>query len=73
MRTRFAVLLFAFTFSTHAQAQEGHLGASHDKWHQSFYNALQRPDGKGPMAKARVATSPTVVRLPAARSTTTTR
>jgi hypothetical protein len=25
----------------------GHLGAGHDKWHQSFYNALQRPDGKG--------------------------
>jgi hypothetical protein len=47
MRPRFAVLLFALTFSAHAQAQEGHLGAGHDKWHQSFYNALQRPDGKG--------------------------
>ena len=47
MRPRFAVLLFAFSFSAHAQAQEGHLGAGHDKWHQSFYNALQRPDGKG--------------------------
>jgi hypothetical protein len=47
MRPRFAVLLFALTFSAYAQAQEGHLGAGHDKWHQSFYNALQRPDGKG--------------------------
>src|SRR5262249_38111069 len=39
--------LLALTFSAHAQAQEGRLGAGHDKWHQSFYNALQRPDGKG--------------------------
>jgi len=46
---RFAVLLFALTFSAtfSAHAQEGHVGAGHDKWHQSFYNALQRPDGKG--------------------------
>ena len=43
----FAVLLFALSFSAHPQAQEGHLGAGHAKWHQSFYNALQRPDGKG--------------------------
>ncbi len=24
-----------------------HVGYSHDEWHQGFYNALQRPDGKG--------------------------
>jgi hypothetical protein len=47
MRPRFAVLFFALTFSAHSQAREGQLGAGHDRWHQSFYNALQRPDGKG--------------------------
>ena len=45
MRCHFAILLFALTFSAHAQ--EGHLGSGHDKWHQSFYKTLQRPDGKG--------------------------
>jgi hypothetical protein len=45
MRPAFIVLLF--TLIAPANAQEGHLGAAHDKWHQSFYNALQRPDGKG--------------------------
>jgi hypothetical protein len=39
------VLFLALSFS--AYAQEGHLGSGHDKWHQSFYSSLQRPDGKG--------------------------
>ena len=49
MRPSFAVLLFTISFSApfSAHAQEGHLGMGHEKWHQSFYNALQRPDGKG--------------------------
>jgi hypothetical protein len=34
-------------FIGHAAAQEGHIGAGHDQWHRSFYNTLQRPDGKG--------------------------
>ena len=34
-------------FIGYAAAQEGHIGHGHDKWHQGFYNALQRPDGKG--------------------------
>jgi hypothetical protein len=42
------VLALAFTvFIGYAAAQEGHIGHGHDKWHQGFYNALQRPDGKG--------------------------
>ena len=28
-------------------AQEGYLGTGHEKWHQSIYYGLQRPDGKG--------------------------
>ena len=24
-----------------------HVGYGHEEWHQGFYNALQRPDGKG--------------------------
>ena len=31
-----------------ARAQEGYLGHSHEKWHQSFYQYLQRPDTKTP-------------------------
>jgi hypothetical protein len=46
MRPRFAVLLFALTFSSHAQAQEGHLGAGHDKWHQSFLQRLAAARGQ---------------------------
>src|SRR5262249_48707549 len=42
MRPGFIVLLFALS-----HAQEGYLGSGHDKWHQSFYRMLQRPDGKG--------------------------
>jgi hypothetical protein len=45
MRPGFNAMLFAVSFPAHAQ--EGHLGSGHDKWHQSFYNMLQRPDGKG--------------------------
>jgi hypothetical protein len=45
MRPGFIVLLFALSFPAHAQ--EGYLGSGHDKWHQSFYRMLQRPDGKG--------------------------
>jgi hypothetical protein len=45
MRPGFIVLLFALSFA--AYAQEGYLGSDHDKWHQSFYSMLQRPDGKG--------------------------
>ena len=29
-----------------ARAQEGHLGHDHEKWHQSFYQTLVRPDTK---------------------------
>ena len=28
-------------------AQDGKFGHDHEKWHQSFYMTLQRPDGKG--------------------------
>jgi hypothetical protein len=45
MRPGFIILLFALSFA--AYAQEGYLGSDHDKWHQSFYSMLQRPDGKG--------------------------
>ena len=45
MRPGFIVLFFALSFPAHAQ--EGYLGSGHDKWHQSFYRMLQRPDGKG--------------------------
>ena len=31
-----------------ARAQEGYLGHSHEKWHHSFYQYLQRPDTKTP-------------------------
>ena len=44
------VLLPALTFPTltvPARAQDGMLGHGHEKWHQSFYMTLQRPDGKG--------------------------
>ena len=42
----FQIVLF-FALSLPVDAQEGHVGSGHDKWHQSFYNTLQRPDGKG--------------------------
>ena len=44
---RAALIVLFFTSSFPAHAQEGHLGSGHDKWHESFYNMLQRPDGKG--------------------------
>jgi hypothetical protein len=31
-----------------ARAQEGHLGHDHEKWHQSFYQNLRRPDTRTP-------------------------
>src|SRR6266545_1626346 len=45
MRVEFIVLLSALALPVYAQ--DGHLGHGHDQWHQSFYNTLQRPDGKG--------------------------
>ena len=44
---RGASIVLFFALSLPVDAQEGHLGSGHDKWHQSFYNTLQRPDGKG--------------------------
>lgn len=29
-----------------AMAQDGHFGQQHEKWHQSFYQTLVRPDTK---------------------------
>jgi hypothetical protein len=34
--------------SVEARAQDGYLGHDHDKWHQSFYQKLQRPDTRTP-------------------------
>ena len=39
--------LTCFALPMPAEAQDGHLGHGHEKWHQSFYMTLQRPDGKG--------------------------
>jgi hypothetical protein len=39
--------LLCVVFIGFASAQEGHIGHGHEKWHQGFYSALQRPDGKG--------------------------
>jgi hypothetical protein len=44
---RGALMGIFFMLSLPVDAQEGHLGSGHEKWHQSFYNTLQRPDGKG--------------------------
>jgi len=44
------ILLPALSFATMtvpAHPQDGMLGQGHEKWHQSFYMTLQRPDGKG--------------------------
>ena len=41
-------LAFALTlFIGYAAAQEGYIGHDHDKWHESFYRTLKRPDGNG--------------------------
>ena len=37
-------LYFALTVS--AQAQDGHLGHGHSRWHDGFYKQLIRPDAK---------------------------
>jgi hypothetical protein len=42
-----SLALFLILSSFPVDAQEGYLGTNHEKWHQSFYHALQRPDGKG--------------------------
>src|SRR5437660_3856914 len=41
------LMLLVITAAVPAYGQEGHLGHGHDTWHQSFYNTLARPDGKG--------------------------
>jgi hypothetical protein len=41
-------VVFAVFWFMPAHAQEGHLGQGHEKWHQSFYQYLQRPDTKTP-------------------------
>src|SRR5436190_6943087 len=40
-----SIALAVFSTGT-ALAQDGHFGRQHDKWHQSFYQTLVRPDTK---------------------------
>jgi len=44
---RGALIVIFSMLSLPVDAQEGHLGSGHEKWHQSFYNTTQQPDGKG--------------------------
>jgi len=41
-------IVFALLWLQTARAQDGHLGQGHEKWHQTFYQKLQRPDTKTP-------------------------
>jgi hypothetical protein len=38
---------FSLFLCVSAAAQDGHHGAGHDSWHQSFYSKLRRNDGQG--------------------------
>ena len=41
------------------RGQDGYLGGyDHDKWHQSFYQKLQRPDTRTPCCNSRIAAPP---------------
>ena len=42
-----SIFILMLAFLKAAWAQDGHIGHGHDKWHQSFYDTLQRPDTKG--------------------------
>ena len=46
-RTQVLGALLSISFALAAQAQDGHLGHGHDKWHGAFYQKLKRPDAKG--------------------------
>src|SRR5438094_5971468 len=39
-------IVLAVFWSATALAQDGRLGHQHDRWHQSFYQTLVRPDTK---------------------------